>query len=364
MASRAHDVDVAVVGAGPGGAAAAIVCAGAGLRVVLLERSALPRERAGETLHPGVDAPLRELGVLDRVQGAGFVRHAGIDVRWDGPARFEPFGGDEDGPWRGYQALRETFDALLLERARELAVEVHERVRAIAPEHLDGRVSGVRTSAGLVRARYVVDAGGGGHWLARRLGLERDERSPMLIARYGYAAGQCPARDEAPAIAADEEGWIWTARVSDGVYAWTRLALSAVPGDAELPAELAGLRPRGRKRSADVTWRVVSAPAGPGYALAGDAAAVLDPASSHGVLRALLSGMHAGRLARAVLGGGSEARLALEYTRFIAGWFEHDVKQLRTLYARLPVAPEWARAGGGAAIQRPQRAPGRHTPRG
>ncbi|CAA9514798.1 MAG: hypothetical protein AVDCRST_MAG67-3023, partial [uncultured Solirubrobacteraceae bacterium] len=75
MAGRADglalDADVAIVGTGPAGAAAAIACARSGLRVALLERSRLPRERPGETLHPGVEAPLRELGVLERVLAAG-----------------------------------------------------------------------------------------------------------------------------------------------------------------------------------------------------------------------------------------------------------------------------------------------------
>lgn len=343
--------DVAVVGAGPGGAAAAIVCARAGLRVALLERSALARERAGETLHPGVDAPLRELGVLDRVRRAGFARHEGVSVSWGGPARFEPYGADDDGPWRGYQAWRARLDALLVRRAQELGVVLHERVRALEPEVRNGRVVGVRTAGGVVRARHVVDAGGGGHWLARRLGLELDRRSPPLIARYGYAAGRCPARDRTPAIVADEHGWTWTARVADGLYAWTRLDLAGTAREEGAPAELAELEPRGRTRSANVSWRMVARPAGPGYAIAGDAAVVVDPASSHGVLRALLSGMHAGRLVRAVLAGaGDEASLARDYTRFIAGWFAHDVERLRALYARLGSAPDWVRDDRGRPL--------------
>lgn len=343
-------LDVVVVGAGPGGSAAAIVCARAGLRVALLERSALPRERPGETLHPGIDAPLRELGVLDRIQAADFPRHEGVHVSWDSRPRFQPYGADADGPWRGYQALRSRFDALLVERAQELGVVLRARVRAIAPELVDGRVCGVRTSTGVVRARFVVDAAGGGHWLARRIGLEFDERSPMLVARYGYAAGECPARDGAPAILADERGWTWSARVGDGLYAWTRLDLAGPVAAAALPPEFAGLKPRGRRRGADVSWRMVTHPAGPGYVVAGDAAAVLDPASSHGVLRALLSGMYAGRLARAVLDGeGDELLLAGEYSRFVADWFAHDVENLRAIYARLASPPAWVEASGTTA---------------
>jgi flavin-dependent dehydrogenase len=350
MAGRADavgldaDVDVAVVGAGPAGAAAAIVCARGGLRVALLERSALPRERPGETLHPGVEAPLRELGVLDEVLRGDLPRHRGVWVSWgDAEPRFDAYGSDETGPWRGFQALRGAFDALLVARARELGAVVCERCRAVAPVvgH-DGRVVGVETPAGVLRARYVIDAGGAGHWLARRLGVGLDRRSPPLIARFGYAAGSCPARDEAPAIVADDAGWEWTARVADRVYAWARLALRAGDtGPGEPPAEFAGLTPRGRARSAEVGWRVAQRCAGPGWAAAGDAAVVLDPASSHGLLRGLLTGMHAARLARAVLAGGDEARLRVEYSAFVTGWFEHDVAALRELYARLPEPPDW-----------------------
>ena len=346
MAGRADglalDADVAIVGTGPAGAAAAIACARSGLRVALLERSRLPRERPGETLHPGVEAPLRELGVLERVLAAGLPRHRGVWVTWDDEPRLVAYGADDSGPWQGFQALRAPFDALLVQRAQELGAAVHERCRALEPVLLDGRVAGVQTSDGMLRSRYVIDAAGAGHWLARRLGVELDRRSPALIARYGYATGSCPERDDAPAIVADAAGWTWTVRVGDGVYGWTRLALSQPRGgDAVAPAELGALVPAGRARSADVSWRAMRQAAGPGWVAAGDAAVVLDPASSHGVLRGLMTGRHAGRLVQAVLAGGDERRLSASYGSFVAHWFEHDVRALEELYGRLPEPPAW-----------------------
>ena len=398
---------MAIAGGGPAGAAAAIACARAGLRAVLIERSALPRERPGETLHPGVEAPLRELGVLERVLDGGFARHPGVWVGWGEPPRFAAYGADDEGPWHGFQAWRADFDALLVTRAVELGAVVREGCRALAPIVHEGRVAGIETSDGELRSRHVVDAAGGGHWLARRLGLELDRRSPPLIARFGYAEGSCPPRDEAPLMLGDGEGWTWTARVGDGLYAWTQLDLTQprgevappwTPNDAPRagppgvsvradqpgasvrsgppgvsarsgsrgasprsgppgvsarsgsrgasprggpPAELATLRPRGRTRSADVSWRALRHPAGPGYVAAGDAAVVLDPASSHGVLRALLSGLHAARLVLAVRAGGDERRLNASYDDVLTRWFEHDAAVLRELYVRLPGAPPW-----------------------
>lgn len=353
MEAAGHDADVVIVGTGPAGTAAAISCARSGLRVALLERSRLPRERPGETLHPGVEAPLRELGVLEQVLTAGLPRHPGVWVSWEGAPRLVAYGADERGPWRGFQALRAPFDALLVQRAQELGAVVHERCRAIDPLVRKGRVVGVETSSGVLRARHVVDAGGAGHWLARRLGLALARRSPRLIARFGYAAGTCGARDDAPAIVADADGWTWTARVGDGVYGWTRLALSQPRGcGAEAPAELGGLEPLGRPRSADVGWRALCRTAGPGWVAAGDAAVVLDPASSHGVLRGLLTGLHAAHLVRAVSAGADEARLNASYSAFVTSWFEHDVDALRKLYGRLPDPPTWLGSAPAASSRR------------
>src|SRR5687768_16780881 len=119
-----RSVDVVVVGAGPGGCAAAIRCALAGLDVVVVEARRFPRHRPGESLHPGVLTLLRELGVAAEVERAGFVRYPGHHVSWGGPRRFQAFGSDALGAWLGVQAVRSQFDEILLRRARALGVLV------------------------------------------------------------------------------------------------------------------------------------------------------------------------------------------------------------------------------------------------
>jgi flavin-dependent dehydrogenase len=308
--------------------------------VVVVERSAFPREAPGETLHPGVEPLLRDLGVWQEVLAAGFLRHEGHWVRWEGPLRFVPFGRDEGGPWRGFQAWRPCFDAILLDSARRAGAKVLQPCRWVRARLEGGRVAGVDTRGGPLWAVFVVDATGRHGWLAREVGLGVGHFGPRLIAHYGYAEGSCPARDDAPALAADAGGWTWTARVRPGLYQWTRLAFGRERLDREwLPPELRGLR-RGGARGADVTWRRLRAPAGPGYFVAGDAAAVLDPTSSHGVLKALLSGMMAGRLIATVCRGGwPEKTAARAYCDWVRGWFEHDVVRLAGLYSLLPNAP-------------------------
>ena len=99
--------------------------------------------------------------------------------------------------------------------------------------------------------------------------------------------------------------------------------------------------PVGKVRGADVeSWRVVVPAAGLGYFLVGDAAAVLDPASSHGVLKAIMSGMMAAHLVTQVVHHDASESLAVQmYSDWIRRWFDHDVAGLRALYARLPGSP-------------------------
>lgn len=355
-----------VLGGGPGGSATAIACAQAGLgRIVLVERESFPREHVGETLHPGVEPLLAQLGVADDVRRAGFLRHEGNWIEWAGERRFEAFGADASGAWTGLQAWRADFDAILLERARALGVHILQPCQAVRPLHdaRHARVAGLETSQRSIRASFVVDAAGDRHWLARQLGLEIKKYSQRLTARYGYAEGACAARDEAPEIVSDARGWTWTARVRPHLYQWTRLSLGVdvdgdisgdLSGDAAgqperewLPAEFHALRRRGASKGADVTWRMVARPAGAGYFLVGDAAAVLDPASSHGVLKAIMSGIMAAHYIAHIFGRRvTEAEAAARYCDWIRDWFEHDVARLKELYSIFgtparpsPVAP-------------------------
>ncbi|KAB8333992.1 FAD-dependent oxidoreductase [Scytonema tolypothrichoides VB-61278] len=330
--------DVLIIGSGPAGSAAAIASAQRGLRVILIEREQFPRSHPGETLHPGVEPLLKQLGIIKPVLAAGFLRHTGNWVQWEAERHFVPFGEDDSGAWLGFQAWRADFDTILLNQAKALGVEVLQPCQALRLLVEGDRVVGVETSLGTLTASKVVDATGSHHWLARQLELQINYHSPRRIVYYGYACGECPVRDDAPAIVADSGGWTWTARVQPQLYQWTRLWLveQKIPKDW-LPDEFHGLKIHQKMQAADVTWRIVSQPAGSGYFMVGDAAMVLDPASSHGVLKAIMSGIMAGHLITAeLLGGLSPAQAIQHYCQWIYNWFEHDVEKLSKLYAILP----------------------------
>ena len=173
---------------------------------------------------------------------------------------------------------------------------------------------------------------------AVRLRIASPPRSPQLIARYGYVQGSCPGRDEAPLLVGDASGWTWSARVRPGVYQWTRVRFGS-RGDAAVPDEFRDLVPLGPPRGADVTWRIAEKGAGPGWFMVGDAVATLDPTSSHGVLKALLSGITAGHLIAAALADRAPAgEIATAYHDWIAGWFSADAAHLRTFYRSIGAA--------------------------
>jgi flavin-dependent dehydrogenase len=338
--------DVVVVGGGPAGAAAAIWAALAGLRVTLLERSAFPRHRPGETLHPGVQSIFRQLGVEKHIEAASTVRHGAQRIVWGGRDFLTGFGADEQGPWLGYQILREKLDSILIERAREVGVYVAQpdTVEAVIVE--TNRVVGVRTSK-TIRGRFFIDAGGGRGWLRRQLGLKVKTASPSLYAYYGYCEGELEEPCVLPSLTADEEGWTWIAEIGPRQFHWTRLAFAHEGRTPHPPPVLASLRQTSRIRGADVTWRLVQPAAGSGYFIAGDAAVVLDPAASHGVLRALMSGMMAAHAVRQIMAGTiDENSAALQYCVWLNEWFQHDLAHLVGLYQQLNPPPIWLGAGG------------------
>jgi len=336
--SCSFETDLVVLGAGPAGSAAAITARSHGLRVAILEREPFPRLAPGESVHPGIQPLLRTLGVESDVLAHGFPRYLGHRVRWGGRDEFATFGQDESGPWLGFQLWRPTFDQILLDRARMLGVEVLQpwQARGMARDR-DGMVV-VAADEGTVRARIVVDATGRWRALSRWLSLAWTRRGAERRVWYGYVAGARGGdADYVPALTGDRTGWTWVACVKPGTFQWTRMNLDGCrPQDDWRPSELAGFEPLGPVCGADATWQSADAPAGPGYFLTGDAAAVLDPCSSHGVLKALMSGMYAGDLTAHQCRGRIDSVAAAErYSTWLHGWHRADVEQLEAFYSEL-----------------------------
>jgi menaquinone-9 beta-reductase len=182
--ARNRDADVIVVGAGPAGATTATLLAARGLHVLLLDRHAFPRPKAcGDCLSAGATALLERLGLMDdvlalphaRLRGWRLVSPAGSAFAADFPASDRA-----TGSTAGALAVeRLHLDALLVRRARLAGAEMRERTRVLdVVRNGDGRIAGVATAAGVLRAPLVVGADGLRSIIARRAGAVR--RPPRL----------------------------------------------------------------------------------------------------------------------------------------------------------------------------------------
>ncbi|HEU4427349.1 MAG TPA: FAD-dependent monooxygenase [Myxococcota bacterium] len=176
-ASRALDFDVAVVGAGPVGCAAALAHARRGARVLVLEAKPKACQRlAGEWLHPRGVAALRELG-LDPATLAPYETGRGFAVhpRGDAPVLL-PYAGAERGFSGEHASLVEWLRSAVSQqsgiqlelgaratlvtdgelRFQRGAATRESRVRAAVILGADGRRSRVRGALGLADGRATV----------------------------------------------------------------------------------------------------------------------------------------------------------------------------------------------------------------
>ncbi|RKR43221.1 tryptophan 7-halogenase [Paraburkholderia sp. BL17N1] len=323
--------DVIVVGAGPAGAAAAIQSALLGRSVVMLERG-LARARPGETLHPGTEAILAQLGVLAQVEAVAEIRHTAIDVDWGGRLQRVPYAPAGQGPWFGYQVDRARLEAILLARAQALEVEILHPCRALAVDVNDAVVK-VTSSDGVIGGRVLIDATGSAAWLSRQLGICIGRYSPPLRSRFGYCATRGSNGDAVPQLVGTRAGWSWVAPLGAARTAWVQTTWNG--SKPRKPPSLDGAEDLAPSKGADVTWRRSTVVAGAGFFVCGDAAGLLDPCSSHGVLRALMSGMMAAYQASQNVGSRVGAT---RYQAWIDAWWHADVARLRRFYSELDPA--------------------------
>jgi flavin-dependent dehydrogenase len=76
------NVDVLVIGGGPGGSTAAALLAKNGFKVLLLEREKFPRYHIGESLLASCQSTLKLSGAYDKVASHGFQVKRGGVVYW------------------------------------------------------------------------------------------------------------------------------------------------------------------------------------------------------------------------------------------------------------------------------------------
>ncbi len=168
---------VIIVGAAVGGASLAIRLAIENFDVCLIERERFPRHKlCGEFISPECLRHFRELDVLDEMLLAGGDRIAQtVFYAPDGKSVAVPskwFGGDARG---ALSLSRAAMDFRLLERAKEIGVEVLEEQSVVGVLYEDEKIRGVKIKAATGEAREIcgdlfVDATGRARVLAKLAG--------------------------------------------------------------------------------------------------------------------------------------------------------------------------------------------------
>jgi menaquinone-9 beta-reductase len=183
-----QETEVAIVGAGPSGAATALLLARQGHRVTVIDRARFPRDKAcGEgLLPPGVEV-MRRLGLHAAVLATGARPLEGVTYQHEGggPRAYAPFppppGG---GPAAGLGIRRTSFDAILVDSLKaEPTATVREGDRATGlVRAASGRIAGVATATDQVTARVVIGADGLHSGVRSWAGLASNAPTP---GRYG-----------------------------------------------------------------------------------------------------------------------------------------------------------------------------------
>jgi geranylgeranyl reductase family protein len=207
-----QDAEVIVVGAGPAGSTAATYLARAGVDVLLLEKTAFPREKVcGDGLTPRGVKQLIDLGI-DTSQEAGWVHSRGLRIRtgeltleldWPELTSYPPY---------GVSRTRHDFDDMLAKLAQKAGARLHERttVTGAITDERTGRVVGVEAKAGpektpvAYRAPLVLACDGVSARLALSVGIDKDEKRPMGVAVRRYY--KSPRHDD-PFIEGHLELW-------------------------------------------------------------------------------------------------------------------------------------------------------------
>lgn len=329
--------DAVVIGGGPAGSTAARLLAQWGHTVALL--AAPPARRAlAECLPPSTKKVFQFLGIRNEVEHAKFFDTTGNTVWWDARRRrVEAYPAGS-----GYQVDRVAFDRLLLQLAQSAGASVQV-----------GRASGSLESFG---ARFVLDCSGRAGVLARAYRVKpRRQRTVALCGVWRSERGWHVPDASHTLVESYGDGWAWSVPLSPTqrhvAFMVDPVASHLVRGNGLAPAyeaELAKTRAfrkifargqmEGEPWGRDASLYTSKQFCGPGFALAGDAGSFIDPLSSFGVKKAMVSGWAAAVVANTCLRRPQMQETALRF-------FDEREREIENHYRKQ--AGSWFQEGDG-----------------
>ena len=333
------EVDVAIVGGGPSGAAAARQLAQSGHSVLVCEKKTFPREKTcGDGLTPRAVKALEHLGFADEM--ASWERVRGLRVHAAGRTMELAFPGLHEWCDYGLVKPRKELDQIVLDGAEQAGAKVLYGTEVKSPLFEDGICTGlVARRDGQreeIRATWVICAEGAATKFTRALGRDRNLSYPMGLAIRQYfsspmqSSGWFDAYLDVKSGVDSLPGYGWVFPVGDGTVnagvgllstfgGWRsvnlhdlqRSFIAQLPKEWEINAETVCSRERGgRLFMGQSVWP----PHGPGFLLTGDAAGMINPCNGEGIAYGYETGITAARHIDEALRSGTTPVLS-DYTR-------------------------------------------------
>ena len=351
---ESFDTDVLIVGAGPGGSAAAIRLAEQNVKVILVDKCEFPRAKVcGDGLTPKSVVALRELGIepLSLSSARSFKQLTLVSPKGtSGTLTLTDV--SVDGP--GVVVQRRHLDNALVELAIRRGVSFMPGMRITKPVLRKGRVCGAEGEREgqtvQLRARLTIAAdGAAGGFTARLSSRRRHTAGEVAMRTYftnvtGLSGGLHIYFDRRllPAY-----GWVFPlddgmANIGVGLEgrALKRTNLSAafhefLKSQPNLRDHLHGAEmlepPRGFPLRSDFDWRATFTS---GVLCVGDAAGLVHPFTGEGIRYALESGMMAAKHAISALSHGDVSAKSMQLY----------AEELRRRYGRMHRMGNWMRS--------------------
>lgn len=364
--------DIAIIGAGPAGAACALTLSKAGKTCCVIERQSQGSFKPGEIMDSKIMFPLSRLGLWNAFLKTNPLRASGTFSAWGGDfvykdSMIDPYGG-------AYFVDRVKFEQLLRDNLGDTSCAMHCGINILScnrvNDHWQLAISN-RKQVRYIGAKFLIEATGRGRMFA-----EHTERVPHdnLIGLVGYTSKLSPGIDLRFCIESRPTGWAYYAPLPNEHVVLAYLTdMNYLPrGNANVfdyfktkvkELQLAEIFPIGSFK----LFKVSSARTyirkrlhGDKWIAIGESASCYDPLAGFGVVAALNKGLN---VASSILDVGEEnaGRMYQEYETKL---FSQYLQTRHSIYSQEDRWPEesfwkvrhanpgvWAIATGKGALQ-------------
>lgn len=356
--------DILIIGAGPSGTVAASMLRQKGYEVTIVEKQKFPRFVIGESLLPRCMDNLEKAGFLPALMKAGFQKKQGAMFIAGKEKRVYDFSLQFTEGWKWtWQVQRDRFDNTLAEEVQKAGVKIQFEagvtdVKFEGKEQILTEITHNNGKKEFIESRFIIDASGYGRVLPKMLKIEEPSNFPSRCALFAHVENmefQEPEEANNILILSHAKNiWGWVIPFSN---TWASVGIVGdeeevmVAGDDFLKSYKywhSHFDPmKSRLKNAKILFPPrkisgyggsVSKKFGPGYAIAGNSAELVDPVFSSGATYATESGVIVADLVHREL-MGEVVDWQVEYSdymdrgnrvfkTFVSNWYNGDLQKI------------------------------------